>query len=107
MVTPAAGNCAGHPCWKSISGGNGFKFKDLGALPHGIQQLVVKAGAQGKSKVQVKGFGQALPDPSMPFQQNPKITVQLVNSIGNCWGADYVTSAETNTAATLVVKERP
>ncbi len=51
--------------------------------------------------------GLVLPDPPMPFQQDPSITVQVVNSIGSCWGAEYVSPPRANTGEKLIVKERP
>jgi hypothetical protein len=43
----------------------------------------------------------------MPFQQSPSITVQVVNSLGRCWGADYVNEPSVNTEAKLGVREKP
>ncbi len=106
MSAPPAGNCGGHPCWRAIGSG-GFRYHDAGLLPNGIQQLNVFTGALGKAKVSVTARGVAMPDPPMPFQHDPTITVQVVNSIGSCWGADYVSAPRTNTDAKLVAKEKP
>ncbi len=76
-------------------------------LPDGIQQLLVRAGRVGKSGVTVKARGFFLPDPPMPFADDPTITVQVVNGLGSCWGVDYVVPPKANNAAKLVVKERP
>ena len=43
----------------------------------------------------------------MPFAQDPTITVQVVNGLGACWGTDYVVPPQVNSAAKLLVKERP
>ena len=48
----------------------------------------------------------SLPDPPTPFQQDPHGTVQLVNSLGNCWGVDYVTPADEPETRTSL-REKP
>lgn len=106
MAAPAGGNCAGRPCWVPIRTG-GFRYKDFGLLPDGIRQLNVKAGRLGKAKVFMKARGTELPDPPMPFRQDALITVQVVNSIGKCWGSEFVSRARVNLAPRLVVKEKP
>jgi hypothetical protein len=107
MAAPPGGNCFGRPCWVPIGTDGGFRYNDFGLLPNGIQQLKVRTGRLGKARVSVKARGTELPDPPMPFQQNPLITVQVINSLGNCWGADYVSPARTNTGQKLMTKEKP
>ena len=107
MVAEPDGNCVGHPCWNAISNGGGFRYKDPGLLPDGLQQLTVRSGVLGKSRLTVKARGEAMPDPPMPFQHDGLITVQVRNSFGTCWGADYVTTPRKNTTESLSVKERP
>jgi hypothetical protein len=107
MVAPPAGNCTGRPCWKPVNGATAFRYRDIGLLPDGIQQLDVRSGPLGKTRVIVKAKGAVMPDPPMPFMQQPKITVQVVNNLGKCWGANYVNPALTNTSARLVAKENP
>jgi uncharacterized repeat protein (TIGR01451 family) len=106
-IAPPAGNCVGRPCWRSINRGTGFRYEDPGLLPDGLRHLLIRSGPLGRSKIVLKGQGATLPDPPMPFQQSPRITVQLVNSLGNCWGVEYTTPAKVNTAGRLVLKERP
>jgi hypothetical protein len=43
----------------------------------------------------------------MPFQHAPRITVQVVNDLGNCWGADFINTSRANTGENLSVSERP
>ena len=104
---PPAGNCIGRPCWRALANGDGFRYRDPGRLPSGLDQLTLRAGTLGRSTVSVRGRGVSLPDPPMPFQQSPHVTVQVVNSLGNCWGVDYVTPARTNTGTHLLLKEKP
>jgi hypothetical protein len=106
-AAPPVGNCVGRPCWRAIRNGKGFRYRDPGLLPTGIEHVTLLAGALGKSRVKVQGRGTVLPDAPMPFQMDPHVTVQVVNSLGNCWGAEYVSPARRNTGARLIVKERP
>jgi len=55
----------------------------------------------------VRARGSMLPDPPMPFRQDPRITVQVVNSLGSCWGGDFVRPARVNTEQGLVAREKP
>jgi len=107
MVAPPAGNCQGHPCWRPIGDGRGFRYTDYGLLPNGLRQMTLKSGPLGKPAVLAKARGAVLPDPPMPFLQDPSITVQVVNSLGNCWGADYVSPARVNDTVKLLTKEEP
>jgi uncharacterized repeat protein (TIGR01451 family) len=107
MDAAAGGNCTGKPCWRSINSGKGVRYKDVGLLPDGIKQLTVRSGTLGKAGAFVKARGIPLPDPPMPFAQDPTITVQVVNGLGSCWGAEYVVTPQENSAAKLLVKEKP
>lgn len=66
----------GGPNWKPI-GSKGFKYKDASGSGDGIQKALLKSGAAGKAKAQVKGKGPNLPDPMLPFTGT--VTAQLVN----------------------------
>jgi hypothetical protein len=46
-------------------------------------------GAARQSPALVSGF-------LLPLQQSPKVTVQLTNSDGKCWTADYSAPARLN-----------
>jgi hypothetical protein len=81
------GTCATKPCWKAIN--NGDKFKDKAASQHGMQNIVVKAGAAGKAKITLKGKGTPLQPPALPL--TPTVTVQLKNDSGTCWTAPFST----------------
>ncbi len=106
MTAPAGGNCSGRPCWRPIASG-GYRYVDPGLLPNGLQKLTLRSGPLGKSTVYARARGVVLADPPMPFQHDPLITAQLVNGIGTCWGADYVNAPRANSAAKLLLKERP
>jgi cysteine-rich repeat protein len=90
---PPGGLCAGKACWSAKT--TGFKYKDKDLTPDGIQQVVLKAGLAGKTKIQVKGTGVNLPTPTLPLSLPVK--VQLKNSNGVCWEANYAAPALKNT----------
>ncbi|MEO6025675.1 MAG: cellulase family glycosylhydrolase [Candidatus Binatia bacterium] len=92
----SGGTCDGHPCWRASK--TGFRYKDPSASAEGVRQVVLKAGAAGRSKIQVRAQGDTLTLPGLPFQQDPKVTVQLRSSTGQCWEAAYSTPAKRNTA---------
>jgi cysteine-rich repeat protein len=63
--------------WSAISD-QGYKLKDPSGTPDGIQKTILKGGAAGKAKAQVKGKGANLPDVLTGVLDLP-VTVQLVN----------------------------
>jgi hypothetical protein len=93
---PAGGGNAGLP-WK-LSGAT-LKYRGRRALLEGIQKIDLRTSLGG-DRIKLKGKGVNLSLPSLPLQQDPAVTVQLVNTEGNCWEAVY-TSAITNDAATF------
>ena len=64
------------------------------ATPDGITQLNLKMGATGKAKIQVKGAKDNLPMPTLPLTL--PVRVQLKNSNGVCWEANYSAPAVKN-----------
>jgi cysteine-rich repeat protein len=76
--------------WKEI-GTKGFRYKDPAAARGGIAKIVAKGGADGKSKILVRGSGAALSDPTLPLTPNTTgIRVQLTNaSNGICWESSF------------------
>ena len=62
-----------------------------------MAQLVLRAGADGKAKIQLKASGDLLGDPVYPLVQT--ITVQLRNSDGVCWESVHSAPATKNTDA--------
>lgn len=59
---------------------------------------MLKAGADGRSKIQVRAQGAALALPALPFGQDPQVTVQLRSSVGGCWEVAYRAPARCNQA---------
>ena len=98
LTAPPGGVCSGKPCWKAKK--TGFQYKDTSLTNDGLLQLQVTAGAAGKAKIVVKGKGERLPLP-VPvgfslFAQDTAVIVQLVNSDGTCWEADFSSPAKKN-----------
>jgi hypothetical protein len=84
LLAPAAGTCAGKPCWAAKP--TGFQYNDKELDPSGIAQLALKAGSDGKAQIRVKGKGDHL---VMPVVGSPMV-VQLRNvATGQCWTASY------------------
>ena len=97
LVAPAGVN------W-SAAGNNGLKYRDKSGLSDGLTNILLKAGMEGKAKVQVKAKGLNLPmpipeGPSAFFQQNPSVIVQLINSNGLCWTTEFTPPAATSNDA--------
>ena len=73
--------------WKET--GKGFKFKDSGLDPDGLQKVLLKEGADEKAKIVVKGKGLNLDMPNLSILASP-LTVQLKRSGSSvCWGAVF------------------
>ena len=78
--------------WEPVST-TGYKYSNQDA-PDGIRKVRLRAGADFKSKLLVKGKGTNLPDPvlNLPLP----VTLQLVNSSNVCFGAVYDSGAVEN-----------
>jgi hypothetical protein len=74
--------------WTSLDA-KGFKHKDAGGLPHGVQNALLKAGLASKAKVVLKAKGPNLPDDLVPIGTSP-VVAQLVRAdTMACWQTDY------------------
>jgi len=82
------GTCDFRPCWldKFFS----YLFKDEMLAQGGILSIFLKEGlVDGAAKFVVKGKGVNLGLPADLTSLQLPVTVQLKNSLGNCWGAVY------------------
>jgi hypothetical protein len=99
LVVPHGGNCGGKPCWKA-NGSNGFTYGDKTLAHDGVKQIRLRAGRAGKAQIQLQAKGVSLgwtgTGGVLPFTQSPTATVQLTNSTGACWSADYSAPARKN-----------
>jgi hypothetical protein len=78
--------CKGKPCW--LEGTNGFRSRKRPQTPDGSFTVRMTAGAEGKSKLQVKGRGSFLTMPELTSLASP-LTAQLASSEGICWESVY------------------
>ena len=72
----------------------GLQYKDKLATIEGINKVKFKTGIAGKTSVQFQGKGAnvTLPGPVSGlayFEQDPAITVTLVNTAGTCWTSNF------------------
>jgi hypothetical protein len=73
--------------WRATAAGYTFKNRDT--TSDGTQSVILKAGADKKAKIIVKGKGDNLAMPALGALAGP-ITMQLHQSSGTvCWGATY------------------
>jgi endo-1,4-beta-D-glucanase Y len=85
-AAPSGGTCAGHPCWTAKS--TGFRYRQKALLPNGLSAIDLRAGADGKARITIKGKGTPLALPGLPVAALP-VTVQLSNDAGRCWSVTY------------------
>lgn len=76
----------------------GFKYTNKAPTGNQPRQIVLQAGAEGKAKISVSGKGDGLPIPELPLEQAPKVIVQLQNSAGMCWEAEYSAAIKSSSA---------
>jgi len=87
-IAPAGGTCSGKPCWTS-KGAKGFNYKSRTATPDGIKTMKVVPGIDGKAQIGVVAGGEPLPMPVLPLSVDGHVTAQVVNDLGECWGATF------------------
>jgi hypothetical protein len=81
--------------WKQFT--RGFRFRDQTLATGGIQSVVLTAGAAGHSSIQVRGKGQPLGLPGLPFAKQPNVIIQLMNDT-TCWSSTHTTPSTNNIA---------
>ncbi len=94
----AQGVCGRHPCWRA-RGSQSFTYFDSRGTSDGVTRISLKRGAHGDAKIVLRGKGDALTLPSLPFAPYAAVRAQLVNSDGECWEAVYTAPAPRNTVA--------
>ena len=95
------GGCGTAACWTLSS--MGWKFKSKTGAPDGITNLLLKAGAADKAKVEVSAGKLDLALSPFPLQQSPRVVAQVRTSTGQCWGATFSTATK-NTATKFSAK---
>jgi hypothetical protein len=74
--------------WLAFS--KGFKFRDRTLANDGVNSILLKTGNDGQAAVVVRAKGGHLASLTLPFAQDPSVTVQLVGA-NACWQATYST----------------
>jgi hypothetical protein len=73
-----------------------------------VKLIRLKAGAAGSARITWLAKGGNLDfaslGPFLPFDQSPKVTVQVTNSDGQCWTAEYSAPARANQRDAFVDK---
>ena len=95
------GGCGTAACWTLSSMGR--KFKSKTGAPDGITNVLLKAGAADKAKVEVSAGKLDLALSPFPLQQSPRVVAQVRTSTGQCWGATFSTATK-NTATKFTAK---
>jgi hypothetical protein len=88
---PAGGTCRGKPCWRRR--GLRVNYANPEQTPDGLRQVLVQLKPFRSGRVSVKGRGLNLGLPSIPLAQQDRVIVQLMNSDGACWGAEFTSPA--------------
>jgi photosystem II stability/assembly factor-like uncharacterized protein len=96
-TVPPGEQCGKRLCWSPI-GSKGFRYNN-NAAPDGVSKILLQAGGAGAVKIVVEGKGAKLSVPALPLAQSPSVEVQLVNSDGLCWLADYSAPATRNSGS--------
>ena len=96
------GGCGTAACW-TPSSTTGCKFKSKTGAPDGITNLLLKAGAADKAKVEVSAGKLDLALSPFPLQQSRRVVAQVRTSTGQCWGATFSTATK-NTATKFSAK---
>src|SRR5262249_48868044 len=87
------GTCAEKPCWKllgSAAAPAGYRYKNKSATPGGLTDAKLKAGANGKAQVALKGKGSLLQNPTLGL--TVPVTVQFLIGDGAgtaCWQTTF------------------
>jgi cysteine-rich repeat protein len=84
----------GHATKWSPSGARGYRYKDKDAAADGIAKILLKGGAQNRSKIQAKGKGVNLADLDLAaLNDNGIVVVQLVNDTNDiCFESRFTAS---------------
>jgi pre-peptidase len=81
--------------WKAFS--RGFRYRDTTLSAGGLGSITLTSGAAGRSSVQVRGHGEPLALPNLPFTKQPSVVVQLLNP-NTCWSSTYSTALDNGIA---------
>jgi len=84
QVIDPGGTCGGKSCWKGSP--RMYKYNSKGVVTsHGVGNLKLKRGEDGKASIAAKAKGIGLELPAAPLQADSHITMQLISQPGECW----------------------
>ncbi len=94
QVIEPGGTCGGKACWKGSA--RMYKYNSKGvATSHGVGNLKLKTGGDGKASIAAKGKGVGIALPAAALQADSHITMQLVSEPGGCWETVFDASSVT------------
>ena len=77
--------------WRSSA--EGYRYHQR-TRESGSVRVLLRANRTGVGALHVKASAEfVVPTSALPMSVDPKVTAQLRNVAGGCWGADYVTPA--------------
>jgi hypothetical protein len=86
MVAPGGTKCGTFPCWFELPA-TGLMYTDNAGEIHGVTQVRLTPGAEGRTRIGIKGRGANLPLPAVPL--TGPVVAQLQATNGECWSATY------------------
>ena len=92
----------GNPNWTPTS--RGFRYADQTLATDGLENIVLRSGAAGKSRIVVRGKGSNLSVTNLPAA--PPIIAELRSSTGDCWRSQF-TTIRRNTAEKMHARVGP
>lgn len=81
--------------WKAFS--RGFRYRDTTLSAGGLQSIVLTSGKAGRSSIQVRGHGEPLALPGLPFMKQPSVIIQLLNQ-DSCWSSSHTIALDNGIA---------
>jgi len=94
-ISTAQGTCRnGVLCWLPLSNGSVLRYFDGNLSSDGLQQIFLRAGADGQARISVRAKGERLTLPATPL--TAPVTVQLQSSAGSCFTATYQNAIKAN-----------
>lgn len=98
--------------WKRTASPKGdlLKYKGSPAVtspPHGVRILTIANVGFNRAKIHLVALRNLVPVPPLAVTMPEAVAVQLVNTAGGCWEADYIAGVDTiyaNTSATFKAK---
>jgi cysteine-rich repeat protein len=95
------GTCGTKPCWADKP--TGYQYKDKAGGSNGITGVVMKSGAAGKAKIQLKAKGANLGGLAGVSFDTPLLVRLIRSNSSRCWEAVYSTATK-NDAKTFKAK---